>query len=163
MPVLQFTESNAFIRNARSEDKKVLVHCQAGVSRSTTLCAAFLMEELDLTAEGTFLVVVPLSIISPHASLIYFIYTNSVEAVQKIADVRSIVCPAEFFMHQLELYERCNMELDASKYPEYRRFLMNYNAQDMLGERQDLDSGLYFLVLTELISRKMVMAWIGSS
>lgn len=56
------------------------------------------------------------------------------EAVEKIASVRSVVCPAEFFMHQLELYERCNCECDPRKYPEYRRFLMNYNAEEMMGE-----------------------------
>lgn len=56
------------------------------------------------------------------------------EAIEKIASVRSVVCPAEFFLHQLELYERCNCEVDPSKYPEYRRFLMNFNAQEMIGE-----------------------------
>ena len=55
-----------------------------------------------------------------------------VEAIEKIASVRSVVSPIEFFLHQLELFERCNYDLNPSKYPEYRRFLMNYNAQDML-------------------------------
>jgi hypothetical protein len=58
---------------------------------------------------------------------------SHVDAIDKIASVRSVVSPIEFFIHQLELYERCEMDPDPSKYPEYRRFLMNYMAQDMLG------------------------------
>lgn len=56
------------------------------------------------------------------------------EAIDKIASVRSVVSPIEFFLHQLEIFERCNFDLNPTKYPEYRRFLMNYDAQDMLGK-----------------------------
>lgn len=36
-------------------------------------------------------------------------------------------------MHQLELYELCDCNPDPATSPEYRRFLMNYTAQDVLG------------------------------
>ncbi|KAH8924530.1 hypothetical protein BT69DRAFT_1217671 [Atractiella rhizophila] len=77
---------------------RVLVHCQAGISRSTTLLAAFLMKELGINADS---------------------------AVEYISRVRSIVQPSEFFLLQLEMYELCNCEVNPAKYPDYRRFLMN--------------------------------------
>jgi dual specificity phosphatase 12 len=83
------------------------------------------MEELDLTAEGGIY----------RISRVDCANFAIIEAIDKIASVRSVVSPIEFFLHQLEIFERCNFDLNPSKYPEYRRFLMNYNAQDMLGER----------------------------
>jgi dual specificity phosphatase 12 len=115
----QFPESNAIIREARQQGKNVLVHCQAGVSRSSTLCAAFLMEELDLTADGELLVQVK----SVHDRVSTCRLTNTFFVVQ----------PLEFFLHQLEIFERCNFELDPNKHAAYRRFLMNFNAQEMIG------------------------------
>ena len=92
------------------------------------------MEEFDLTADG--------GRGSPFAHLTASrmklmrcdcpCACGPIEAIEKIASVRSVVSPIEFFLHQLELFERCNYDLNPSKYPEYRRFLMNYNAQDML-------------------------------
>ena len=129
----QFPESNAIIREARQQGKNVLVHCQAGVSRSSTLCAAFLMEELDLTADGELLVQVK----SVHDRVSTCRPTNTffvcAEAIEKIASVRSVVQPLEFFLHQLEIFERCNFELDPNKHAAYRRFLMNFNAKEMIG------------------------------
>jgi hypothetical protein len=61
-----------------------------------------------------------------------------VEAIQKVASVRSVVQPLEFFLHQLEIFERCNFDLDPNKYAAYRRFLMNFNAQEMIGESSSL-------------------------
>ena len=86
--ILHFPASTQFIRDALARNEGVLVHCQAGVSRSTTLVAAFLMAELDLDVE------------------------RAVEIVRK---VRSQVEPTEFFMHQLEMYERCECEWDPIK------------------------------------------------
>ncbi|GAA5865838.1 hypothetical protein JCM1840_006269 [Sporobolomyces johnsonii] len=96
-----------FIDSALSKGQNVLVHCQAGVSRSTTLVAAYLMLKLKLNVE---------------------------QAVDKIRSVRPQVEPTQFFMLQLELFERCNCEWDPVKWPEERRFLMSFaQAQIMEG------------------------------
>lgn len=90
------------------------------------------MEELDLTADG-------------ECAFFYFrrlvdffdiahIVSTCPEAIQKIASVRSVVQPLEFFLHQLEIFERCNFELNPHKHAAYRRFLMNFNAQEMIGK-----------------------------
>lgn len=86
------------------------------------------MEEFDLTAEGA----------SGHLRLYFWLNYPLLDAVAQVAAVRSVTCPAEFFVHQLELYEICNCNPDPATSPEYRRFLMNYMAQDMLGECGDL-------------------------
>lgn len=86
--IAHFHDSNTFIREALARGEGVLVHCQAGVSRSTTLVAAFLMEELELEAE---------------------------QAVDMVRMVRSQVEPTEFFLHQLEMFERCDCEWDPVK------------------------------------------------
>eukprot|EP01127_Copromyxa_protea_P009848 TRINITY_DN2353_c0_g1_i3.p1 TRINITY_DN2353_c0_g1~~TRINITY_DN2353_c0_g1_i3.p1 ORF type:complete len:172 (-),score=33.80 TRINITY_DN2353_c0_g1_i3:167-682(-) len=44
-----FTESNAFLEQARREGAMVLVHCRGGVSRSATLVLAFIMWKLRLS------------------------------------------------------------------------------------------------------------------
>ncbi|KAI5479904.1 hypothetical protein MNV49_002462 [Pseudohyphozyma bogoriensis] len=86
--IAHFAGSNDFIGDALAKGEGVLVHCQAGVSRSTTLVAAFLMAELDLDVES---------------------------AVEMVRRVRSQVEPTEFFMQQLEMYERCECEWDPVK------------------------------------------------
>ncbi|CAH7682786.1 hypothetical protein BY996DRAFT_6693017 [Phakopsora pachyrhizi] len=86
------------------DDRNVLVHCAAGVSRSTTLVAAYLMKAYNLTTE---------------------------EAIEFITSKRPQVQPSEFFIHQLEMYERCNFEWDPVKYQEQRRFLMGFMADKM--------------------------------
>lgn len=48
----------AFISQKRAEDKKVLVHCQAGISRSATVVLAFLMKEHELTLQEAFHMIV---------------------------------------------------------------------------------------------------------
>lgn len=82
----------------------VLIHCVAGVSRSTTLLAAYLMKAYRLTAD---------------------------EAVGFIASKRPQVQPNDFFFHQLEMYERCNCEWDPVKHQEQRRLLMSFVADEM--------------------------------
>ncbi|OAV88893.1 hypothetical protein PTTG_01350 [Puccinia triticina 1-1 BBBD Race 1] len=82
----------------------VLIHCVAGVSRSTTLLAAYLMKAYRLTTD---------------------------EAVGFIASKRPQVQPNDFFFHQLEMYERCDCEWNPVKYQEQRRFLMSFVADEM--------------------------------
>lgn len=83
-----FPKACDFIAEARLHSQGVLVHCQAGVSRSTSLVAAYLMREMGLTTE---------------------------QALQKIRKVRKQVEPTEFFMLQLELFERCDCEWNPVK------------------------------------------------
>lgn len=82
-----------FIAQARLHSKGVLVHCQAGVSRSSTLVAAYLMREMGLTTE---------------------------QALQKIRKTRKQAEPTEFFMLQLELWERCDCEWKPVKVRRYQ-------------------------------------------
>ncbi|GAA5833412.1 hypothetical protein JCM9279_001516 [Rhodotorula babjevae] len=88
-----------FIDTALTKGESVLVHCQAGVSRSTTLVAAYLMLKHGLNVE---------------------------QALDKIRAVRPQVEPSEAFMMQLEMLERCDCEWDPVKWPEQRRFLMSF-------------------------------------
>ncbi|GAA6028360.1 hypothetical protein JCM8097_006993 [Rhodosporidiobolus ruineniae] len=102
-----FVPTANFIHDALERNQGVLVHCQAGVSRSTTLVAAYLMLKQGLNVE---------------------------QALDKIRAARSQVEPSEFFMMQLELFERCQCEWDPVKWPEQRRFLMSFaQAQIMEG------------------------------
>ena len=47
----QLEEGVAFIKSALGKNEGVLVHCMAGISRSSTLVSAFLMKELKYTPQ----------------------------------------------------------------------------------------------------------------
>uniref|UniRef100_A0A4W3K4M6 protein-tyrosine-phosphatase n=3 Tax=Callorhinchus milii TaxID=7868 RepID=A0A4W3K4M6_CALMI len=49
-----FQEAIDFIDNVRQEGGKVLVHCEAGISRSPTICLAYLMRSKQLRLEEAF-------------------------------------------------------------------------------------------------------------
>lgn len=72
------------------------------------------------------------------SQIVVNVFVAFVEAIQKIASVRSVVQPLEFFLHQLEIFERCNFELNPNKHAEYRHFLMNFNAQEMIGKLRSM-------------------------
>jgi dual specificity MAP kinase phosphatase len=42
---IHFDESSAFIEEMRKQNRNVLVHCHAGVSRSATIVCAYLMKK----------------------------------------------------------------------------------------------------------------------
>jgi len=50
-----FKESHQFIDEALGKGGKVLVHCYAGISRSSTLLGSYLMKKYGLTPEGAIL------------------------------------------------------------------------------------------------------------
>jgi protein-tyrosine phosphatase len=50
-----FSKSIDFVREARSTGGTVVVHCQAGISRSATIVLAFLMTEENMTLREAFL------------------------------------------------------------------------------------------------------------
>ncbi|CAF0837725.1 unnamed protein product [Brachionus calyciflorus] len=77
--VQYFDEAFNFIDEAKSKNSKVLVHCQAGVSRSPTIVIAYLMKMQNFKA---------------------------IEAYQKIKEIRPIIAPNIVFMNQLFNFEK---------------------------------------------------------
>jgi len=73
-----FRDSSEFIQNALDEGGKVLIHCIAGVSRSATLVAAYLIKEYGL---------------------------DSNSAIKFIQQKRNIVNPNSGFKEQLDRYD----------------------------------------------------------
>jgi protein-tyrosine phosphatase len=72
-----FEQACQFIEEARQEKGSVLVHCVCGVSRSTTLCCAYLMKHHSMTIE---------------------------QALVQLRSRRHIVQPNNGFLRQLILY-----------------------------------------------------------
>ncbi|KAI9330616.1 protein-tyrosine phosphatase-like protein [Obelidium mucronatum] len=101
--ILEFLDDGvAFLEAAVAAGQDILVHCVAGVSRSATLVAAYLMKTRDLDVEG---------------------------AVALIREGRPCVCPNDGFIKQLEIYKRmgCVVNKESS---EYRRFLLSLAASE---------------------------------
>jgi len=98
-----FVPTANFIDSALGKGLGVLVHCQAGVSRSTTLVAAYLMIKLGLNVE---------------------------QAVEKVRTVRPQVEPTQFFLLQLEMFERCHCEWDPVKVSSSESIIRLLNSTD---------------------------------
>eukprot|EP01060_Flectonema_neradi_P015015 TRINITY_DN2170_c0_g1_i1.p1 TRINITY_DN2170_c0_g1~~TRINITY_DN2170_c0_g1_i1.p1 ORF type:complete len:236 (+),score=41.30 TRINITY_DN2170_c0_g1_i1:61-768(+) len=76
-----FAEAAKWIAAALSEGGKVLVHCKGGVSRSSTLVAAFLMVNRHMTCDSALdMIRTRRSIISPNIGFLL-----SLEAFEKVA------------------------------------------------------------------------------
>ncbi|KAL3863886.1 hypothetical protein ACJMK2_005613 [Sinanodonta woodiana] len=74
-----FNEANNFIDSVRNDKGKVLVHCHAGISRSATICIAYLMCKDNLTLE---------------------------QAYDHVKSRRSVISPNLNFMRQLQDFEK---------------------------------------------------------
>ena len=74
-----FEQSNAFIKQHLDKGEQVLVHCEAGVSRSATICIAYLMHNLHLS---------------------FF------QAYACVKEARPIISPNYNFVEQLLAYEK---------------------------------------------------------
>lgn len=74
-----FKECIEYISSALKANGRVLVHCSAGVSRSATICIAYLMNQKHMTCE---------------------------EALNHIKSLRPVVCPNSGFIEQLKAYEK---------------------------------------------------------
>lgn len=79
--LVHFLPSISFIQNELDKGRGVLVHCGAGISRSATIIAAYLMYSLKLDPES---------------------------AIDMIRTVRPIVEPNEGFMEQLKVFHRAS-------------------------------------------------------
>ncbi|KAI9308279.1 dual specificity protein phosphatase 12-like protein [Cunninghamella echinulata] len=104
-----FDETYEFIEDARKTGTAVLIHCQAGMSRSVTVAAAYMMKKGTIGVE---------------------------QALTMIKTRRPGVAPNDGFLAQLELYETINYELD-QKHAAYRRFILanmaeEYNLQNQI-------------------------------
>jgi dual specificity phosphatase 12 len=79
--LVHFLPSISFIQNELDKGRGVLVHCMAGISRSATIIAAYLMYSLKLDPES---------------------------AVDMIKTVRPIIEPNEGFMEQLKVFHQAS-------------------------------------------------------
>jgi protein-tyrosine phosphatase len=82
-----FEQACEFIEEARQSKGCVLVHCVCGVSRSTTLCCAYLMKHHSMTVE---------------------------EALVQLRSRRHIILPNIGFLRQLVSYEE-QLQIEQAK------------------------------------------------
>ncbi|CAF3565875.1 unnamed protein product [Rotaria socialis] len=94
----EFKKCFEFIDTAIEHNHQVLIHCQAGKSRSATIAAMYLMHKYSLTRE---------------------------QALQKIINKRRYwpVMPNDGFLRQLDLYYQMNYKVDIENelYKEFQR------------------------------------------
>lgn len=89
----RFDESFSFFELVKKSDKgKLLVHCEGGVSRSATICAAYMMKTFSLTMD---------------------------ETLQRMQAIRPVVSPNPGFRKQLQLFFDCNYVVDTAAVAEY--------------------------------------------
>ncbi|KAG0287779.1 dual specificity phosphatase 12 [Linnemannia gamsii] len=101
-----------FIHGALKSGRKVLVHCQAGASRSVTIVCAYLMKEKKMSA---------------------------LEALTHIQALRQVAEPNDGFMTQLLLYAAIGYDVNVNQ-TAYRRFLIASDAaqREMFGYIEDM-------------------------
>lgn len=97
-----FPDTNAFIQSAVDKKENVLVHCEAGMSRSVTIVTAYLMWLKKITAK---------------------------EAISLVKKVWPSASPNGGFFNQLDIYEEIDYTVDQQR-TEYRRFLMANMAEE---------------------------------
>ncbi|KAK9364098.1 protein-tyrosine phosphatase-like protein [Lipomyces starkeyi] len=96
-----FDQSNAFIAEALSSGGTILVHCIAGISRSSTLVIAYIMQDRRISLE---------------------------EAWSLVQEGRPIACPNDSFKEQLAIYEQDGFAVSESS-PSYRRWKLKKQAE----------------------------------
>ena len=78
-----FEQACQFIDDARQSNGRVLVHCACGVSRSSTLCCAYLIKHHSMSIE---------------------------EAIIHLRSRRHIIQPNSAFLRQLIIYNETNQQ-----------------------------------------------------
>ncbi|OQV26074.1 putative Dual specificity protein phosphatase 12 [Hypsibius exemplaris] len=96
-----FDECCAFIEDQRTLGKDVLVHCNAGLSRSATIVTAYLMKEHGVDVK---------------------------DALDRLRKARSAIEPNSNFHQQLLLYQGMGCKLDSSN-PSYRQWRLRLLTQ----------------------------------
>ncbi|EJU02279.1 hypothetical protein DACRYDRAFT_15605 [Dacryopinax primogenitus] len=94
----------SFISDALSSSSSVLVHCQAGVSRSATIVVAYLMSTLSLSTEA---------------------------ALELVRAARPQACPSEAFLKQLGLWKEGGYKV-SRRDKATRRWYMGRTAQEVM-------------------------------
>lgn len=77
-----------------NKDKKVLVHCYAGVSRSATLVASYI---LRISYDN---------ISSKKNKKLELKHLNRIDFIEKLKKIRPVVSPNDGFIQKLKLYQR---------------------------------------------------------
>ncbi|KAF9152340.1 dual specificity phosphatase 12 [Linnemannia schmuckeri] len=110
--IKHFPDTFTFIHDALESGRKVLVHCQAGASRSVTIVCAYLMKEKKMSAA---------------------------EALKHVQALRQVAEPNDGFLTQLLLYGAIEYDVNVNR-TAYRRFLIASNAaqREMLGYIEDM-------------------------
>uniref|UniRef100_A0A1I7VPR1 protein-tyrosine-phosphatase n=1 Tax=Loa loa TaxID=7209 RepID=A0A1I7VPR1_LOALO len=93
-----------YIRTSIENNGRILVHCEAGVSRSVFVVAAYLMQKLQW---------------------------SSSKAIEYIQRIRPIALPNDGFVQQLQIFESCHFVADIqviSQCPLYRNWLLNISS-----------------------------------
>ena len=79
-PIIEtFKEAHIFLDQALQNNKRVLIHCYAGISRSSTMVGSYLIKKYGLSAE---------------------------KAIEYMKQIRPIVSPNNGFRRQLEQFEK---------------------------------------------------------
>lgn len=106
-----FDEVHAFIARALSNDRNVIVHCNAGVSRSSTLICAYLMKSRGLDLQ---------------------------QALALIQRLKSDVMPNENFRCQLNLYSKMGLNVNTQSH-DFRQYRLKVFAKQSAYQRPGAD------------------------
>ncbi|KAM3728058.1 Dual specificity protein phosphatase [Dirofilaria immitis] len=100
------TNAIMFIKTTIENNGRILVHCEAGISRSVFVVAAYLMQKFQW---------------------------SSTKAVGYIQKIRPVALPNDGFMRQLQIFENCHFVANIhviSQCPLYKKWLLNISSTD---------------------------------
>uniref|UniRef100_A0A2K6VU16 protein-tyrosine-phosphatase n=3 Tax=Onchocerca TaxID=6281 RepID=A0A2K6VU16_ONCVO len=95
-----------YIKTSIENGGRILVHCEAGISRSVFVVAAYIMQKFQW---------------------------SSAKAVKYIQRIRPIALPNDGFMRQLQIFESCHFIANIqiiSQCPLYKKWLLNISSND---------------------------------
>ncbi|KAI0720791.1 hypothetical protein C8T65DRAFT_567048 [Cerioporus squamosus] len=110
-----FVPSITFIQSELDKGYGVLVHCQAGMSRSVAIVAAYLMVTQGLDADG---------------------------ALEVIRKARPDVQPNEGFMHQLDIFYASSFKV-SKRDKETRMFYLERTVNEVMNGDGEIETGMF--------------------